>query len=327
MSSRLTMVMLGALLATATTAPAQPEPPEHPWTAGVSEPDQARALELFERGRVLLDQGLYREALELNRQAIAAWDHPAIRYNIAVALIFLERPIDAYEELDRALRFPEALEPDVYQQALVYQRLLRAQIVHLTIECVVPGTQITLDGNALAVPCPGSATQLVLPRRHELIAAKPGSVTHAIEVVPSGGEAPHVRVDLMTIAEATVTTRRWPWWKPWAVVGAGAVVGLAGLGVELQSAATYDSYDRAVAVLCPSRPCQTLPGVVTDAYARARTEHRAAIGLFAVGAATAATGAVLLWLDREVSERIGYDRVPILNASRGGATLGVRGRF
>src|SRR6185369_1390133 len=93
---------------------------------------------------------------------------------------------------------------------------------------------------------------------------------------------------------------------PWAVVGAGAVVSLVGLGFELQSAATFRSYDRAIAVLCPDRPCDSVPTVVSDAYTEGRHENQIAIAAFAVGGATIATGAVLLWLNRGIEERLGY---------------------
>ena len=306
------------------------EPAARPWATGVSETDQARALELLARGNVLFDQDAYMPALEVYRQALAIWDHPAIHYNIAVADIDLARTIDAYQELESALKFPEALEPANREQALAYERLLHAQIVQLSIDCVDPGTKITLDGADLAVPCPGSLKQqLITPGRHHLIAAKPGYLTQTIELVPSGGETPHERIDLMTIEEATVIHRRWKRWKPWTVVGASAAIGVAGLIVELQSAATFRSFDKAVATLCPDQPCATLPSIVSGAYTEARLENHVAIGLFATAGATLVTGAILVWLDRAVSERLGYEHLPIPTASvgHGESTLGLRMSF
>jgi tetratricopeptide (TPR) repeat protein len=299
----------GLLLLLGCASLARAEPEQRPWAVGVSADNQELAMERFERGNERLDQGLFVQALQLYREAIAAWDHPAIRYNVAVALINLERPLDAYDELERALAHGEqALEPDVYLQALAYQRLLGGQIVRLAIECVEPATHVQLDGNELAMSCPGTKEQRVLPGRHRVVANKPGFVTRQHELAPSGGETVRVSVDLMTDEEATITRRRWDAWKPWAVVSGGVAIGLVGLGFELQSAATFRSYDRAIATLCPDMPCESIPDNVSDAYDRGRTQTKVAAGLFIAGGATVVTGAVLLWLNRAISERIGYDR-------------------
>lgn len=318
--------VLGVLLVASPVASAEPD--ARPWAAGVSDADQTRALELLAKGNEQLDQGLYSAALDLYRQGIAIWDHPAIRYNVAVADINLERPIEAYQELERALAFPEALEPDVRDQAHAYERLLHAQIVHLSIECVDAGTRIMLDGVEIATPCPGSSDRLLLPGRHQLVATKSGYVTRAIELVPSGGDTPRERIDLMTIEEATVTRRRWPLWKPYAVIGGAAAIGVVGLIVELQSAATYRSYDHAIAELCPDRPCDSIPQVVTSANGNARRENYAAIGLFVGAGATLVTGAVLVWLDRAMSERLGYNSpLPTASVGRDGASVGIHVAF
>lgn len=298
---------VAALVALAISLSRARAEPERPWAAGVSQADQTRSYELFAQANELVEQGLFTAAVDVYGQALSRWDHPAIRYNLAVALINLERQIDAYQELARSLRYgADALEPEVYRQALVYQRLLHAQIVELTVACTEPGAQVALDNKPLALSCPGTTTALVLPGRHELVASKPGYLLRSVELTPAGGETPRVELALKTIEAATVFRRRWPRWKPWVVVGAGAAVVLGGVGLELQAAATFRSYDRAVATLCPDHPCASLPGLITDAYAEGRRDNRWAIGLFATGGAAIATGAVLLWLDRAVAEQIGY---------------------
>ncbi|HEX5058303.1 MAG TPA: tetratricopeptide repeat protein [Kofleriaceae bacterium] len=289
-----------------------------PWAVGVSDADQARAKELFEQGNKLLDQSAFGDALKLYEEAITIWDHPAIRYNIAVAQMNLQRPIEAYRELERALRFgAAALEADVYQQAVTYQRIIGGQIVHLTIDCVDAETRITLDNNEQRIPCPGSSTVLITPGGHKLVASKAGSLTKTINIAPRPGDAPRELIDLMTLTEATVTRHRWPRWKPWVVIAAGVAVAGVGLGFELQAAATYRSYDTAVDTLCGTMPCSNLPPVVADAYDDGRRQNRIAVGLFAAGGTTFAAGAVLLWLNRARSERIGYDRASIVTAKIG----------
>jgi tetratricopeptide (TPR) repeat protein len=299
-----------------------------PWAAGVAQADKDKATELLAEGNVLLDQGLHAQAIEVYRRAIALYDHPAIRYNIAVALISLQQPLEAYAELERALAYDgAALEADVLPQARSYQRLLESQIVHVTIDCVEAGARVSLDGKELG-PCPLARTELVLAGPHQLIAEKAGYLTRRIDVTAAGGQERSAHIDLMTIDEATVTRRRWTQWKPWAVTGGGVVVGLAGLAFELQSRATLSSYDDAVQVLCPDAPCATLPARVNDAYDRGRLENRIAVSLFVTGGAVAATGAVLVYLNRGVTERRGYDGLelrPSVAPDHAGVVLG--GRF
>ena len=57
------------------------------------------------------------------------WDHPAIRYNTAVALINLDQPLAADVELDSAMRFGDAaLGADTFKQAQLYKKLLGGQL-------------------------------------------------------------------------------------------------------------------------------------------------------------------------------------------------------
>lgn len=329
---------LGVLFALATPAVWADEPaapaipasePERPWARGVSVDDQTRAQELFARGNELHDQGLFKPALDLYRQAIRHWDHPAIRYNIAVALINLERLLEAHENLAVALRFGGAgLEPGVQKQAREYQRLLDGQVVRLVVDCVDPGARVSLDGRDL-MACPGSRTELVLAGGHRLVAEKPGHLTRTLDLALAGGQQRKIHLDLLSIQESTVTRRRWARWKPWAVVGAGVAVGLVGLGFQLQSRATLRSYDDAVAVLCPDTPCETLPPVVTGAYDDAMLQNRVAIGLFVTGGVATAAGLTLVWLNRGVTERIGYGDSPAITpvVGPGVAGLSFGGRF
>jgi len=282
-----------------------------PWARGVSVADQERATALFEKGNGLLDEGLFAPALELYEKALSHWSHPAIHYNTAVALINLERPIEAYQQLAAALEFgPDALEKEVYDQARVYQHLLDGQLGRLTVECEEAGARISLDGRAL-LSCPGSETKLLLSGEHQLVADKAGFLTRTVRLVLGGGDQRSLRIELIPLDEATVTKRRWAVWKPWAVVGAGVALGLAGAGFEAKSEATLQSYDDAIAVLCADRPCDELPGVVTDAYDRGRLENRVAVGLFVAGGAAIATGVVLVILNRPIEERIDYGDIDV----------------
>jgi tetratricopeptide (TPR) repeat protein len=306
-------------------ATARAETVERPWARGVSERDQARAQALFDAGNELLEDNLFAQALELYDQALERWDHPGIRYNVAVALINLERPIEAYQHLQGALRYGDtALEPELVFQARSYERLLEGQIVRLTVECTQPEVTVLLDGRDV-LACPGERDLLLLPGEHQLTAFRSGYLTREMSLVLPGGEARRVPVELMTLDQATVEHRRWDPWKPWAVVGGGVAVAAAGLGFELRARATYQSYDNAIAILCAPVPCadEDLPDVVTAARSRARLQHRIGVGLLATGGAAAAAGVVMAFINRPVRERLGYDDLPALAPVVTGDGLGV----
>src|SRR5690606_31593180 len=63
------------------SAPPAGDAAPKPWAAGVSAEDQAKALELYRQGNELFEQARYLDALAKYEVALAAWDHPSIRYN------------------------------------------------------------------------------------------------------------------------------------------------------------------------------------------------------------------------------------------------------
>src|SRR5262249_56934914 len=113
-----------------------------PWSAGITPEQRERALRLIDAGNALFEKGHATQALAMYRQAVASWDFPRLRFNMAVALIELDQPLAAYEEIERALRFGEAaFEPgfhEDYEQALTYRKLLPGQLAPLPVACHAP---------------------------------------------------------------------------------------------------------------------------------------------------------------------------------------------
>jgi hypothetical protein len=135
-------VILGVLCG---AARGESTPP--PWSVGVSEAQKAQAGRLLERGNTLFLEKKYAEALTEYRAAVAAWDHPAIRFNIVRCLIQLDRPAEAAENLRSSLRYgPAPLEDAVYTEAIAYEKLLNKQVADLSIACKQRGVTVTLDG-------------------------------------------------------------------------------------------------------------------------------------------------------------------------------------
>src|SRR5262249_1746348 len=82
----LSIAVVGALVAPAAAAPAPGGPPAkdaaRPWGEGVTDDRKALAQSKLEAGNALFLEKKYGEALERYREALAAWDHPAIRFNV-----------------------------------------------------------------------------------------------------------------------------------------------------------------------------------------------------------------------------------------------------
>ena len=64
-----------------------------PWAAGISIDRQKQALVQFRQGNAQLNDGLFARAAETYRAALKTWPHPAIHYNLALALMNVDQPI------------------------------------------------------------------------------------------------------------------------------------------------------------------------------------------------------------------------------------------
>src|SRR5207248_5847104 len=71
----------------------------------VSPKDEQCALVSFRQGNDLLNNGLFPQSVARYRDALRCWDHPAIHYNLALALINLDQPIEVYEQLNEAVKY------------------------------------------------------------------------------------------------------------------------------------------------------------------------------------------------------------------------------
>src|SRR3569623_1511182 len=112
-----------------------------PWAAGVSTADQQQALKLFHDGNVDLNDGLFAKAADRYREALKHWDHPAIHYNLALAQMNLDQPIDAYNNMQQSLKFgePPLQSKDKFDHAKEYLLLLEKEISTVDVSCDKPG--------------------------------------------------------------------------------------------------------------------------------------------------------------------------------------------
>ena len=301
--------------------PARSEPAAlEPWKVGVTDAQMADARRLLDGATELYVDHHYPEALDQFRAALAIWDHPAIRFDIVRCLIQLDRPLEAADNLERALAFGKvALPGTTYEQALEFQKLLANQIGEVVVRCTEPDVAVTIDGRALG-HCPLERATRVTPGPHFVVGSKRGYLTETQTATVFGGKRTTLVIAPIPLADAGVEVRRWPVAAPWLVIGGGAVVAGAGGLLRLQASDDMASYDTAIRKECRTTGCT--PSMVDHALRlRAIHENEAAISIASLGAAALITGGVMLYANRA---RTIY---PAIEAAPAGATLGVRGAF
>jgi hypothetical protein len=311
------------LLLAAAPASAQPE---KPWVVGVSESDQKLALDLYGEGNVEFRSARFAQAVVKYRLAVAHWDHPAIHFNLAVSLINLDQPIEAHAHLERAMTYGEGpLGPDLYAQGVTYRHSLEGQIARVKITCSEPGTVLTLDGSYLFTG-PGEVDRIVLPGKHQVVGTKPGYLT-ASETL----ELPPARItayDVHLIALRSIqVARRWDAWKPWVVLGTGAVVAAFGGAATLVARREIHRYDAAVIARCPDGCDAMTVSSFTDLASvrhRGRVAEVVAGSLYVLGGAAVVTGVVGIVLNQP--RQIERAR-PTIGPVPGGVTVGVARAF
>src|SRR5207344_2845737 len=144
---------------------------------------QAAARALHAAGNQEFVQGHYVQALAKYREAIGRWEHPAIRFNIAVCLINLDQPVEAMDNLERSLVYGSAaLGLELYAQALAHRKRLEGQLSRLTLDCPEPDEEVRLDGK-LVYRGPGVVDLFVLPGEHQVIATKAGFLPASRSIV------------------------------------------------------------------------------------------------------------------------------------------------
>jgi hypothetical protein len=220
---------------------------------------------------------------------------------MVVCLVNLDQPVEAYEDLGKALQYGVApLGTANYEQGLTYKKLLLAQLATVEIKAGERDAVITFDGMALFT-APGDVTKLVVPGNHQIVATKPGFVPTTVPLVLLGGKTVVADVKLARL-EPTRIVRRWSSWLPWLVLGAGAATAIGGGVLEAHSHDFFDRYDAEFVTECPAgcggaAPKPTQPNL-TSLLRTARWENAAAVTMFGVGGAALAAGLLGVYLNQ-----------------------------
>lgn len=274
---------------------------ERPWARGVSESDQAAALRMFREGNASLNEGVFVTAVKQYREALGRWDHPAIHYNLALALMNLDQPIEVYESLAKALKYdpkagPAPLDADKYDRAKNYMLLAQKQVANVDITCDKPGAKVAVDGNVVFIG-PGRYQGLVRIGKHSFVAEKAGYVTSVEAPYIGPGETMRFSLKLFSAEELTRHKRMWKaTWIPWTVAGAGGAIAIASGVLYAAGRSDIKDFDARIS------QCGTMGCEITDELKDMRqsgdTKQTMAWVGFGIGAATIATGFVLAYVNR-----------------------------
>lgn len=318
-------VALGFLLANPS-----PSQAERPWAKGVSPDDQRKALKLFREANKLLRESLFAKSVVTYREAIKHWDHPAIHYNLVLALLPLDKPLEAYASLEKAMKYGEApLDKDKFDRAKSYKILIGRQIAKVEISCNTPGAKITLDGKELFV-APGKWSGLVKVGDHTVVGSKAGFLTYNKKHNMKPGQDFNLDVKLLTVADVTRYRRKWAKWKPWSVVGGGGAFILLGGVLHALAKSNFGKYDDAVKACGGAPECAVPSNDIQGKKSSGETQQGLAFASYFVGLAAVAAGATLVYMNRAQPYRIDLERrgrvaiEPILSPKSAGVSATLR---
>jgi PEGA domain len=274
---------------------------ERPWAAGVSDENQSAALRMFREGNASLNEGVFVTAVKRYRQALEQWDHPAIHYNLALALMNLDQPIEVYQSLAKALKYdpkagPAPLDSDKYDRAKNYMLLAQKQVANVDITCDKPGAKVAVDGNVVFTG-PGRYQGLVRVGKHSFVAEKAGYVTSVEAPYIGPGETMRFTLKLFSAEELTRHKRMWKaTWIPWTVAGTGGAIAIASGVLYAAGRSDIQDFDARI-TQCGTMGCE-ITSELQDMRQSGDTKQTMAWVGFGLGAATIATGFVLAYVNR-----------------------------
>ncbi len=285
-----------------TPAPPPAPEPDTPWSKGVPPETQAKANALYDEGNQLFAQQAHTAALEKYKAAVALWNHPLIRFNLAVTEIRLDRVLEAADDLEQALQYGDKpFKPELYQQALDYQALIKGRVGYIEATCDTTASHLLLDGKPW-FDCPGTQKQRIAAGEHAIVGERQGYLTASQKVVVAGGATAEAKVALIPLDAAVKLEYPHARWMPWTVGGIGLAVGLAGVGTYFLGKSQLDQFQTDYAVQCAAgcEPGLTAPQhrPLLDEQNAAELKGKIGIAMMATGGGVLVTGVVLAIMNR-----------------------------
>lgn len=268
---------------------------ESPWLADISKEHRRAAKALVEEGNKLLQDSFLPQAERKYSDALALWRHPAIHYNLALALPQTLRPTEVYEHMRAAMAYGEApIGAGRYKHARNLTERMDKEYAWVEISCDCEASAKLSSGEWLVRNGRGSFVGLVPPGTHTLVAAQK--------------DYPSTETSLTLVAGQRVRLRlgeRRPYtpWKLWSMVGAGAAAAAGGGLLHMRAAQGFRAFDDGIN-RCGG--CEPPPGLASH-RTRALTLKKIAVGSYVAGSAAVLTGLVFLYNNQLQSQIIPSD--------------------
>lgn len=297
-----------------------------PWKEGVPQDKQDAAQRLFIEGNQLYAQQAYPAAAEKYREALKIWDHPAIHLNYANSLVLLDKPLEAAEELERALKFGSApFKPEPYDNALLLQSSLKGQVGWLELTCDQAGAKVMLDGQPV-LACPGTHKVRLLAKEHAINAELKDHLSVSRRVLVPGGDSRVEKIKLVPLDQAVVLKYKYARWAPWTAAGIGGGIAIAGLVTYLSGRGDMNEFDQEFGAKFPRGATEAelkQDSLLYDLREGAKFKGTVGISMMAVGGTALVGGAFFaLVINRP------YRELPVSVApTAGGAAATFSARF
>jgi hypothetical protein len=299
------------------TGSTDPAGEKEPWSRGVDVARRRAARQVFLDANDRARNRFFATAAAKYKQAIQLWPHPAFAYNLALAQLQLDQPVEAHANLKRAIAHGPAALAGKHEHAQQQLALIETELAPVEVICSEPGAHVMLDGRQLFTG-PGRHRGVVRPGAHQLVATRPGLIPVVEQMVVSPGEPARFALAFEhREAEGSARLR----WTSISVVGAGVALALAGGALDWHSTRLFDDYERDFVRRCPMGCMDGVPPELEDRRARAGTEQRAAVIAYGLGGAALATGVVLIYRDRGRTSRRHARSAPDMASSTAPATL------
>ena len=209
------------------------------------------------------------------------------------------------------------LDEDQIDQVKRYMKLLYdAELSELVIEAKEEGAVVSLNGVELFT-APGRWQGLVRADKNTILATKPGFQPAQEQRVLPRGVKTEITLNLIAVESVTKYKRAMATWKPWLVVGSGALGLIAGGIFSWQASDNFAAYDSAIEQCNAETATPILddtPGPgdtggkifgcnpsasIKDKKSSGELFSTLATVSYIAGGATLATGIVLLYINRE----------------------------
>lgn len=309
-----TLGTLGALSTSAIAAPPKPQD-ERPWAKGVPKEKQENAIKLFGEGTDLFKNSFFVRAVEKYRQALKDWDHPAIHFNLAKALMNLDQAVEAYTHFEHSMRFGgPPLDANQIEQVKTFKKqLYDKELAEVVITCQEPDAQVALNGEPI-FKAPGKWQGVVKPGNVTVIATKEGFQTATSKPNLKTGQKNDLSLTLLPLDQSVTYERPFSQAIPWTVTGVGIALAGGGALMGLQASSGYKEFDDAIeacnaegseniigyqgTVLGTKSKCVPTAAIKDKKSSAELMETLSLVGYIAGGTAIA-TGIVLFIVNRE----------------------------